>query len=57
MRLSYTRHAFGTVDSLIDKLRAIFDAIGRTTTDASFPKHANPASAPCVRQWNSGKNN
>ena len=46
-----TRLTFEMVDSLIGKLRVIFDAIRRTTTDASFPEHANPASAPCVKRY------
>ena len=39
------------VDSIIGKLRAIFNKYGRAETDSLFPGVANPAASPRVKSY------
>ena len=45
------RLAFGTVDSLIVKLRSIFADWGRTLDDSAFPGYGNPAASRKVKSY------
>jgi hypothetical protein len=45
------RLVFGTVDSTIGKLRAIFCKWGRTLDDASLSGYGNPAASPKVKNY------
>ena len=45
------RLAFGTVDSLIGKLRSIFADWGRTLDDSAFPGYGNPAASRKVKSY------
>ena len=45
------RLAFGTVDSLIGKLRSIFSAAGRSGDDSSLPGYGNPAASKLVKDY------
>ena len=45
------RLAFGTVDSLIGKLRSIFSAAGRGGDDTSLPGYGNPAASKLVKEY------
>ena len=45
------RLAFGTVDSLIGKLRSIFSAAGRSGDDSSIPGYGNPAASKLVKEY------
>jgi len=45
------RLAFGTVDSLIGKLRSIFAEWGRTLDDSAFPGYSNPAASRKVKSY------
>ena len=45
------RLAFGTVDSLIGKLRSIFSAAGRGGDDSSLPGYGNPAASKLVKEY------
>ena len=45
------RLAYGSVDSIIGKLRAIFNKYGRAETDSLFPGVANPAASPRVKSY------
>ena len=45
------RLAFGTVDSLIGKLRSIFSAAGRGCDDSSLPGYGNPAASKLVKEY------
>lgn len=45
------RLAFGTVDSLIGKLRSIFSEWGRTLDDIAFPAYGNPAASRKVKSY------
>ncbi|KAL9985691.1 hypothetical protein ACROYT_G008124 [Oculina patagonica] len=46
-----TRLAFGTVDSLIGKLRAIFAALGHGSDDSGLPGYGNPAASRVVKDY------
>ena len=46
-----TRLAFGTVDSLIGKLRAIFATLGRGSDDSGLPGYGNPAASRVVKDY------
>ena len=46
-----TRLAFGTVDSLIDKLRSIFSTAGRSGQESSLPGFGNPAASKQVKEY------
>ena len=41
--------AYSSVDSIIGKLRVIFNEYGRAATDSLFPGVANPAASPLVK--------
>lgn len=45
------RLAFGTVDSMIGKLRAIFSRWGRMLDDAALPGYGNPAASLQVKNY------
>ena len=45
------RLAFGTVDSLIGKLRSIFSAAVRSGDDSSLPGYGNPAASKLVKDY------
>ena len=45
------RLAYGSVDSIIGKLRAMFNKYGRSATDSLFPGIANPAASPLVKSY------
>ena len=45
------RLAYGPVDSIIGKLRAIFNKYGRAATDSLFPGVVNPAASPLVKSY------
>ena len=45
------RLAYGSVDSIIGKLRAIFNKYRRAATDSLFPGVANPAASPRVKSY------
>jgi integrase len=45
------RLAFGTVDSLIGKLRSIFSNTGRGGNDSSLPGFGNPAASKLVKDY------
>ena len=45
------RLAFGTVDSLIGKLRSIFSAAGKGGDDSSLPGYGNPAASKLVKEY------
>ena len=45
------RLAYGSVDSTIGKLRAIFNKYGRTAIDGPFLGLANPAAPPEVKSY------
>lgn len=45
------RLAFGTVDSLIGKLRSIFSAAGKSGDDSSMPRFENPAASKLVKEY------
>ena len=49
--LSEAGLAFGTVDSLIGKLRSIFADWGRTLDDSAFPGYGNPAASGKVKSY------
>ena len=46
-----TRLAFGTVESLVGKLRAIFAALGRGSDDSGLPGYGNPAASRVVKDY------
>jgi len=43
--------AYGSVDSIIGKLTAIFNKYGRSATDSLFPGVTNPAASPLVKSY------
>ena len=45
------RLAYGSIDSIIGKLRAIFNKYGRSATESLFPGIANPAASPLVKSY------
>ena len=45
------RLAFGTVDSVIRKLRSIFSAAGKGGDDSSLPGYGNPAASKLVKEY------
>ena len=45
------RLAFGTIDSLIGKLRSTFLAAGRSGDDSSMPGSGNPAASKLVKEY------
>ena len=45
------RLAYGSIDSIIGKLRAIFNKYGRSAIDSLFPGIANPAASPLVKSY------
>lgn len=45
------RLAFGTVDSLIGKLRLIFSSTVRKGDDSSLPRYGNPAGSKLVKEY------
>ena len=45
------RLAFGTVDSLIGKLRSIFSAAGRSGDHSSLLRYGNPALSKLVKEY------
>ena len=45
------RLSYSSVDSIIGKLRAIFNKYGRAATDSLFPGVANPAASPRVKPY------
>ena len=45
------RLAYGSINSIIGKLTAIFNKYGRSATDSLFPGIANPAASPLVKSY------
>ena len=50
-RVCLKRLAYGSVDSIIGKLRTLFNKYGRSAGDSLFPGIVKPAASPLVKSY------